>query len=436
MMYTQLDALDRRKIEEGLRKGQSFSKIARIIHKSHSTIIREVLRNSVASDKIFRGATPGFCMNYGTCTKSMICSDPKCFRRRCRGCRKCSWVCPDFVERKCELLKKSPFVCNGCRKETMCGLKKRYYMYLVAQELHEKRSSESHKGIRITEKTKNIMTEILTNGLNNGQGVDHIMTTNPDKFDVCRATVYNYAKNGICSIEPDMFPEMSKRKPRKKIVSVRQTKESRIGRTFAEFEKYMEKNNMDKMNDVVEMDSVIGKKGQNGFKVLLTFYFNGTGLFLAFLRDANTAQSVIDHIDRLQKLLGRRVFRELFPVILTDNGCEFTNPHRIEFDGKDPHRRTTVFYCNPYSSYQKPHVENVHRLLRRILLKSDTFCDLTQEDINLAVSHINSYTRNKLDGVTPYDKFAAKHGTQILDKLGIKRIDAKHVMLSPKLLNR
>lgn len=58
---------------------------------------------------------------------------------------------------------------------------------------------------------------------------------------------------------------------------------------------------------------------------------------LGFLREANTSKSVIDIYDELYHRLGGQDFRKLFPVILTDNGSEFSNPKCIENgpDGKD-----------------------------------------------------------------------------------------------------
>ena len=47
---------------------------------------------------------------------------------------------------------------------------------------------------------------------------------------------------------------------------------------------------------------------------------------LAFLRDANTSKSVIDVYEELYYKLGGQDFRKLFPIILTDNGSEFSNP--------------------------------------------------------------------------------------------------------------
>jgi IS30 family transposase len=92
--------------------------------------------------------------------------------------------------------------------------------------------------------------------------------------------------------------------------------------------------------------------------------------------------------------LGAECFKKLFPVLLGDNGSEFSNPKALEFD-EQGNRRTRVFYCDPYSSFQKPNVELNHEFLRRILPKGSSFDHLAQEDIDLMMSHINSYSREK-----------------------------------------
>ena len=53
---------------------------------------------------------------------------------------------------------------------------------------------------------------------------------------------------------------------------------------------------------------------------------------LTFIREHNDAQSVIDIFNNLQDILGIDKFKELFILILTDNGSEFSNPTEIEFD--------------------------------------------------------------------------------------------------------
>jgi hypothetical protein len=60
----------------------------------------------------------------------------------------------------------------------------------------------------------------------------------------------------------------------------------------------------------------------------------------------NTSKSVTEIFQMLWGVLGKEYFMELFPVILANNGSEFSNPAAIEFD-EENNRRTNLFYCQP-----------------------------------------------------------------------------------------
>lgn len=165
------------------------------------------------------------------------------------------------------------------------------------------------------------------------------------------------------------------------------------------------------------------------------------GLMLAFLRDARTSQTCTRIFIMLHNAAGTEFFKILFPVILTDNGSEFSDPKMIEFYRVDPEhnptklaRRTHVFFCDPYNSQQKPHIERGHEKIRRELVKGSSFDILKQEDINLMLSHVNSAPRTSLEGKTPYDEFVSFYGERarvFLEKLGIHRINAENIILDP-----
>lgn len=192
---------------------------------------------------------------------------------------------------------------------------------------------------------------------------------------------------------------------------------------------------------VVEMDTVEGVKGG---KVLLTPIFNPFNFMLAFLIDAKTGECVLGAFKTIRDVLKehygdewREVFSRLFPVIVTDNGSEFTNPSAIEFD--EDGRLTFVFYCKAYASYQKPHVERNHEFIRLVLPKGGAYTEPTsfdglgQEKVSLMMSHINSYARKGLGERTPYDLFRAEFGGEIMDLFAITRIAANDVTLKPSL---
>lgn len=69
---------------------------------------------------------------------------------------------------------------------------------------------------------------------------------------------------------------------------------------------------------------------------------------LAFLRDANDSQSVIHIFNRLYLEVSPDVYCSLFPLLLGDNGSEFSNPAALELDGHG-NQRSHVFYCDPSS---------------------------------------------------------------------------------------
>ena len=156
---------------------------------------------------------------------------------------------------------------------------------------------------------------------------------------------------------------------------------------------------------------------------------------LAFIRERNTSQSVIDTFDRLYGSLGELTFRALFPLLLADNGSEFSNPLKLEFDSTG-NRRTMVFYCDPNAPFQKPHVEYSHEFIRRILPKGTSFDNLEQSDVNLMMSHINSYPRKKLSNKAPFDLFTFIYGYGILEKLGMSKIPPNEILLKPALLKK
>lgn len=125
-----------------------------------------------------------------------------------------------------------------------------------------------------------------------------------------------------------------------------------------------------------------------------------------------------------------------FPVILTDNGSEFSNPKEIECRDTVPCKRTNVFYCDSSAPYQKGACEVNPELIRRILPKGSSFDDLTQEDISLMMDHINSYKRKKLNNRSPYETFSFYYGEDVLKRLGCSPVAAENIILKPKLLKK
>ena len=120
--------------------------------------------------------------------------------------------------------------------------------------------------------------------------------------------------------------------------------------------------------------------------------------------------------------------------MLTDRETEFEKCELFEVNIETGEIRGNIFYCDPQSPSQKPHVENNHNYVRDILPNSKSLKNLTQEDLNLMFSHINSTPRASLNGKTPYEAFEFLYGNEILNKLNIQKIEKDMVTLQPYLL--
>ena len=420
---------ERATIEVRLRERASFTEIGRELGKDPSTISKEVRLHSqtVRKDSFNPCSKRSTCDEYGT-----ACS--KCKLQYSKSCKRCPRVkcyehCKQFEVLVCNKLKKPPYVCNGCIQRQSCKLEKHIYSAKSAQKNYETTRSESRQGIAITPEELKRVDAIVSPLVKLGQSIHMICVNNADDIMLDEKTIYNYIDAGLLSVDNVDLPRKVRYRARSYKKPVRVDKQCHVGRTYEDFETYLAAN---PDIPIVEMDSVEGRKGG---KVLLTIYFRNCSLMLAFIRDNNTAKSVTEVFDWLYEQLGHDTFTALFQVIITDRGSEFTNPLAIEFN-KDNERRTHIFYCDPQRSDQKGGCEVTHEMIRRILPKKTSFDNLTQDDITLMMSHINSYSRKKLNNQSAHQLFSFINGGDILDKLGIKSIPANEINLTPLLLKK
>ena len=420
---------DRQNIQLGLNEGLSFKEIAGNLGKDPSTISKEI-RNHITTKQ-----TGSFnpCDNYKDCAHyanaCSHCIQP--YGKYCRNCYKlnCFEHCKDFVPKQCRRLLFPPYVCNGCPDRKACHLERHLYDASLANKAYLETLVQSRQGFAISYDELKRLDDIVSPLIKQGQSIHHICQSNADVIMCDEKSIYNYIDAGLLSVGNIDLPRKVRYRVRKKKRPVRIDKECFVGRTYEDFKAFLSASSD---INVTEMDSVEGRKGG---KVLLTIYFNNCELMLAFIRDANTARSVTDIFNGLYQSLGDASFKELFQLILTDRGSEFTDPLSIEFDewGK---RRSRVFYCDPQRSDQKGGCEVAHEMIRRVLPKGTSFDNLTQADIDLMMSHINSYTRKKLGNQTPYRLFSSFYSEELLKTLHIQQIPPNEINLTPKLLKK
>lgn len=424
-----LSLSDRIIIEAGLRERRSFSAIAAELGKDPTTISKEVRAHIKLNQA--GGYNPCMirkdCKHYGD-----LCHPCKfTYGKPCHSCylTKCFDVCQNFQPAQCSKLDKPPYVCNGCRQRQTCKLERHLYEAKFAQKEYEAIRSESRQGFAVTPAELERIDQIISPLIKKGQSIHQICVNNADEIILDERTIYNYVDAGLLSVGNIDLPRKVRYKVRKKKPPVRVDKQCHLGRTYEDFLEYTASN---PDVPIVEIDSVEGRKGG---KVLLTVFFRNSNLMLAFLRDRNTARSVTEVFEWLYETLGHEQYCRLFPIILTDRGSEFTDPVSIECT-KLGEIRSRVFYCDPQRSDQKGGCEVTHEFIRRILPKGTSFDSLQQRDILLMMSHINSYTRKKLNNQSANRLFSFLYGETILPNLGIQYIPANDINLTPRLLKK
>ena len=118
---------------------------------------------------------------------------------------------------------------------------------------------------------------------------------------------------------------------------------------------------------------------------------------------------------------------------LTDRGSEFLDFKALE-RSVDGGRRCSVYYCDPLQSGQKGRCEKNHVELRKVLPKGTCFEGITNYELSVICSHVNSYTRPALGGAAPIDIAGKILPADLLDGLAIEKIDPDEVVMRPSLL--
>ena len=419
MKYKHMSFDNRLDIEKGLKNNLSFKQIAKSINKDCSTISKEIKKHLIFKNVGAQGRPFNNCIFRKNCE----------FREKGKLCN--INVCSHYQIEECEKLNKPPYVCNGCPSIHSCTLTKKIYDATYSFNEYVETLTSSREGITFTEEELNHLNDILFSLIKEqGQSIHHAFINNLDSIMCSEKEIYKLIDLGLLDIKNQDLPRKIRyRKIPKRNSYYKVDKKCLDGRKYDDFKQFIFHN---PDINIVEMDTVEGIKGG---KVLLTIHFVNCSFMLAFIREHNDSQSVIDIFNKLEETLSIETFRKLFVVILTDNGSEFTNPTKIETNDKGEYR-TKIFYCEPRRSDQKGSCEVNHEQIRRVLPKGTSFDNLTQEDINLLMSHINSYKRKKLNDCSPIQLFNLIYGSNITSKLGIIEINPNKVNLTKDLLKK
>ena len=154
-----------------------------------------------------------------------------------------------------------------------------------------------------------------------------------------------------------------------------------------------------------EMDSVEGKKRTK--KALLVLTERKTRNEIIRIMKDKTAASVLSTLDALEAEMSAKRFALIFQTITVDNGSEFSDYEGIERSATGESKRTNVYFCHPYSSYERGSNENQNKMIRRHYPKGYDFSNVTPADIQKLENWINNYPRKIFDFYSSSDLYEA-----------------------------
>ena len=412
---------ERRIIEKGIESGATKTSIADTIGKDNSTIGKEIKQHRKVS---YKCRLPLECANY----------------RQCKNGRACTAECEGYEPFKCTRRDRSPGACNGCAGYNTCRFTKFRYDAITADHEYRIELKESREGVNLTAAEAKSMADIIAPLLKQGQSPYQILVNHPE-LKICEKTLYNYIGGDVFSVvggigNIDLRRKVSRKMSKKKAVTYKKREDRKyiIGRTHRDFKEFMACN----PNALVtEMDTVYND-GSNG-PFIQTFSFRGSRFLLALLHDSKTSEEMKNGVDLLDDIiLGHALFEKHVAVLLTDRGSEFTAADAIEVR-PDETRRTRLYFCDPMQSGQKGSLENKHEMLRYICPKETDLRGIglvSQEALNLVLSHINSAPLESLNGKSPLEfiEFLYPDLFEKITGFGIVKIPKDQVVLKPYLL--
>lgn len=417
---------ERIKIETMLDHHQSIRSIAKELNHSPSTILREI-RNHTQIQK----ARSNDCILRKECKHTDVCKSVTCFHM-CSKCNVCTKYCTDYTKALCDYLQQSPYVCNGCKKISVCQYERKFYRGGLANKEYRDVLIDRRSGFDLTCEELIAINDKVSPLIKNGLSVYHIKQTLGNDALVSESTLRRLIDSNELDARNIDLRDKVKRKPRtsqnrkmhNEVIS-----KLKEGRLYQDYLLYMSENEL----SPVQMDCVEGRKEDNA--TLLTLHLPQFHMQLAFIMSYHTAACVVNVLDMIEEALGKELFSQIFPLILTDNGHEFTDITGMErsiYGGK----RTKIFFCEPNRSDEKGSCENNHKYIRYIIPKGTSLESYSQADISKMMNHINSFKRKSIFGKSPYELAQNVLPEDFFILLGLETIPPTEIILNHSLLSK
>ena len=218
----------------------------------------------------------------------------------------------------------------------------------------------------------------------------------PFKTSICVRTLYSYVyKHVFLRLDMKHLPlKRTQKKKRNKTTIARAPRGTSIEKRPAVVNDRTEFGHW-------EMDCVEGQKKKK--ETLLCLSERYTRKEIVIKIPDKTTESVVKALNTLERKYGK-LFRKVFKTITVDNGTEFSDCQGMEksiYKGQ----RTKVYYCHPYSSYERGTNERLNREIRRKIPKGTDIGIITVQTVQEIEDWINNYPRPILKFATANELF-------------------------------
>lgn len=268
-----------------------------------------------------------------------------------------------------------------------------------AQMMYEKRQKNKgteYKGLH-DEKLLSFIADMIIYKHYSPYAVIQYIKKNCLEFSVslCEKTIYNYVYCKLLPVKRSQLP-MPRKPVKKRPLRSRIALKNVCGKSIEERPKSLNERNC--FGDW-EMDTVYSGHFCKSKDCLLVLTERTTREEEIYRMKARTQAETVRILNEIERNLGKGAFQKRYRTITCDNGVEFLDYENITaslYGGK----RTELYYCHPFSSYERGSNENGNKLVRRFVPKGDDISKYSDEYISSVAEWMNNYPRRIFGGLS------------------------------------
>lgn len=274
--------------------------------------------------------------------------------------------------------------------------KRKEYSADIGQQKHDYAATAKGPGLKIGndyELVEYIEKLIVREKMSPYAVSEKIKADDKFKTKISYKTIYNYIDEGLFTNLTNKDLPVKRNGKKRKYDRVRTATNNTKGTSISKREESIVLRNE---YGHWEMDTVVGKSKTK--TVLLVLTERMTRQEIIRKMKSKSQYCVVKELDKLERKLGSKKFRETFKTITCDNGCENLDFEGIERSVLTKKARTKVYYAHPYSAWERGTNENANKLIRRFIPKGADIGEFSHERIKMIEHWINNYPRRIFNG--------------------------------------